>query len=168
MRNTSKTRQVLALAAVIDGKHATYRPVYGFEKRGGIAYCDVIISDERVGSPVLEETQALVAMDDRSFTRFEELVIPGGTLVYNSDLVSSSPTRDDIKYIPVPCNDMAAGLGSDKVVNMIIFGAYLGIDEYNSLDTVEQALREKMGPKKENLIPLNRKALEEGMKLAGK
>ena len=158
--------QVLAQAAVLDDKFSTYRPVYGFEKRGGIAYCDVIVSDERIGNPVLEETQALVAMDERSFTRFEELVIPGGVLIYNSSLVTSAPSRDDIRYIAVPCIEMADELGSEKVVNMIIFGAYLGSEDFISMDIIEEALREKMGPSKEKLIPLNRKALEEGAGLA--
>ena len=158
--------QILALAGVKDDKNVTYRPVYGTEKRGGLAFCDVIIADEEIGSPALEETQSLVAMDENSFTKFEEIVSKGGSLIYNSSLVTSKPTRDDIRYIPVPCNELAEKLGSDKVVNMIILGAYLGAEDPLSMDKVEEALREEFGPGKEKIIPLNRKALEEGAALA--
>lgn len=104
--------QILAQAGVMDDKNVTYRPVYGTEKRGGLAYCDVIISDEEIGSPALEETQCLVAMDNNSFVKFESIVRPGGTVIVNSSLVTSEPTRDDIKYINVPCNELAAKVGS--------------------------------------------------------
>ena len=154
--------QILAMAGVMDDKNVTYRPVYGTEKRGGLAFCDVIISDEEIGSPALEETQCLVAMDDNSFTKFEGIVSAGGKLIYNSTLVTSQGTRDDISYIAVPCGEIAARLGSEKVTNMIILGAYLGAEGFLSMDKVEAALREEMGPAKEKLIPLNRQALEEG------
>ena len=154
--------QILAQAGVMDDKNVTYRPVYGTEKRGGLAFCDVIISDEEIGSPALEETQCLVAMDENSFTKFESLVKPDGLLIYNSSLVTSEGTRDDIRYLAVPCSELAEKLGSDKVVNMLILGAYLGAEDFLPMDTVEAALREEFGPGKERLVPLNRQALEEG------
>ncbi|MBQ9180414.1 MAG: 2-oxoacid:acceptor oxidoreductase family protein [Firmicutes bacterium] len=155
--------QILALAGVMDDKNVTYRPVYGTEKRGGLAFCDVIISDEEIGSPALEETECLVAMDENSFTRFESIVRPGGTVIVNSSLVTSQPTRDDVTYVNVPCNEIAEKVGSDKTVNMVILGAYLGSqDFFLPMDTVEAALREEMGPSKEKIIPMNRQAMDEG------
>ena len=160
--------QILAQAGVMADYNVTYRPVYGTEKRGGLAFCDVIIADEEIGSPALEETQCLVAMDNNSFVKFESIVRPGGTLIANSSLVTSERTRDDITYIDVPCNELAAKVGSDKTVNMIILGAYLGASDFLSMDVVEEALREEFGPAKEKIIPMNRKALEEGAQNARK
>lgn len=154
--------QILAVAGVMDDKNVTYRPVYGTEKRGGMAFCDVIISDEEIGSPALEEPQCLVAMDESSFEKFESIVAPGGTVISNSSLVTSQPSRDDITYVNIPCNEIAKEVGSEKTVNMIMLGAYLGVSDFLPMDTVEAALREEFGPSKEKIIPMNRKALEEG------
>ena len=54
--------QVLAMAGVIEDLNATYRPTYGFEKRGGVAFCDVILSDEEIGTPVIENPEVAVIM----------------------------------------------------------------------------------------------------------
>lgn len=160
--------QVLAMAGVVEDKNATYRPTYGFEKRGGIAFCDVILSDEEIGSPVVEEPEAVIIMDERSFKRFEPLVKKGGVMFYNTSLVTSKPSRDDIKYYEVPCNEMAQEMGSDKVANMIMLGAYIGYSKAVAMDSVEAGLKKKLGHGKEKAIPLNRKALEAGAAISNK
>ena len=45
--------QLLAYAAMEDGKEVTWIPSYGPEMRGGTANCTVIISDEEIGSPMV-------------------------------------------------------------------------------------------------------------------
>jgi Pyruvate:ferredoxin oxidoreductase and related 2-oxoacid:ferredoxin oxidoreductases, gamma subunit len=160
--------QVLAMAGVIEDLNATYRPTYGFEKRGGVAFCDVILSDEEIGTPVIENPEVAVIMDEASFKRFEPLVQKGGAMFYNTSLISSKPSRDDIKYFEVPCNDMAKELGNDKVANMILLGAYVGYSKAVAMDSVEAGLKEKLGHGKEKAIPLNRKALEMGAAIAAK
>ncbi|MCI2061996.1 MAG: 2-oxoacid:acceptor oxidoreductase family protein [Eubacteriaceae bacterium] len=160
--------QVLAMAGVIEDLNATYRPTYGFEKRGGVAFCDVILSDEEIGTPVIENPEVAVIMDEASFKRFEPLVKKGGAMFYNTSLISSKPTRDDIEYFEVPCNDMAKELGNDKVANMILLGAYVGYSKAVAMDSVEAGLKAKLGHGKEKTIPLNRKALEMGAAIAAK
>ncbi|MGI6204926.1 MAG: 2-oxoacid:acceptor oxidoreductase family protein [Anaerovoracaceae bacterium] len=160
--------QVLCIAATKEDLNALYRPTYGFEKRGGIAFCDVIVSDEEIGSPVVEEPEAAILMDERSFRRFEPQVRPGGAVFYNTSLIKSKPTRDDIKYYEVPCNDMARELGNDKVANMILLGAYVGYTNAVPMDAIVEGLREKLGHGKEKAIPLNRKALAAGAEIARK
>ncbi len=154
--------QILAMAGILEGNNATWLPTYGMEKRGGIALCDVILSDEKIGSPVVDEPPVVVAMDERSFLRYEDAIPKGGTMIYNSSLVQARCQRDDITYIAIPSNQIADELGSDKVNNMIMLGAYVAYSHVVSIDTVITALREKMGAGKEKLIPLNRKAMECG------
>ena len=72
------TGQLLAQAGLLEGKHVSYVPVYGVEKRGGVANCGVTISDRQVSSPIVTEPTVLVVMNNLSLLRFEQAVVPGG------------------------------------------------------------------------------------------
>lgn len=158
--------QVLAVAGTVEDLNATWMPTYGPEKRGGTAYCDVILSDEIIGSPVVDEPEIVVAMDESSFARFEHSVLPGGAMIYNSSLCTSAPARTDIKYIGVPAGEIAHELGSEKVTNMAMLGTLLGAYPLLKDSSVEAGLREKLGPKKEKLVLLNLAAIRRGKEYA--
>lgn len=85
--------QILAVAGTVEDLNATWMPTYGPEKRGGTAFCDVILSDEPIGSPVVDEPEAVVAMDAASFERFESSIAPGGKMIYNASVCTAAPAR---------------------------------------------------------------------------
>ena len=91
--------QLLAYAGVAEGRHVTWIPSYGPEMRGGTAHCTVVISDEEIGSPLVRNPSALVALNPPSMQKYEPLVKPGGVLVVDSALVSQRSERDDIREI---------------------------------------------------------------------
>ena len=72
----------------------------------------------------------------------------------------------DIRVIAVPTNDIAAEMGNNKVANMIVLGAYLGVSGVVSVDSVVEALKKTLSAKRHDLIPLNREAILKGMDLA--
>lgn len=154
--------QILAVAGTVENLNAIWRPTYGPEKRGGTAYCDVILSDERIGSPIVDEPEIVVAMDESSFTRFEGEILPGGAMIYNSSLCAAPPARTDIKYIAVPAGEIAHELGSEKVANMVMLGTLLEAYPLVKETSVEAGLREKLGSGKEKLVPLNLTAVQKG------
>jgi len=57
--------QVVAYAAMDAGKEVTWIPSYGPEMRGGTANCTVVISDEEIGSPLVEFPPAMIALRAR-------------------------------------------------------------------------------------------------------
>jgi 2-oxoglutarate ferredoxin oxidoreductase subunit gamma len=71
---------LLANAAMIEGKYVTYLPVYGVEMRGGTANCTVVISSHPIGSPVVGRPHAVMAMNLPSLIKYEPLVLPSGLL----------------------------------------------------------------------------------------
>ena len=154
--------QVLAVAGTVEDLNATWMPTYGPEKRGGTAYCDVILSDEAIGSPVVDEPEIVVAMDESSFVRFQDVIVPGGVMIYNSSLCTSAPARQDIRYVPVPAGELAHELGNDKAANMVLLGALLAVRPMVAESSVEAGLREKLGPGKEKFIPMNLEAIARG------
>lgn len=158
--------QLMAYAGMLDGKEASWMPAYGPEMRGGSANCSVVISDEPVGSPKVEDADVVIAMNRPSMVLFEKNVVPGGLLLYNSSLIDVKPSRTDIRVIPVPCNDIADEMGNSRVANMVMLGALLECTKPFDTELLVESLRHKLGAKKEKLIPLNREAIQKGMRAA--
>jgi len=155
--------QLLAYSGMLQGKEVSWLPSYGPEMRGGSANCHVVIADEPVGSPRVEEATCVIAMNYPSMKLFEKALVPGGLLLYNSSLIEEKPSRADIRAIAVPCNEIASGLGNARVANMAMLGAFVGATEMFDTETLVESLRHKPGPAKEKLIPLNRSAIEQGI-----
>jgi len=158
--------QLLAYAAMLEGRQVTWMPSYGPEQRGGTANCTVVIASEPIGSPVVGKPSAVVAMNRPSLDRFEEAVIPSGLLVINSTLVGRQPRRQDLRVLSVPATGVAQELGNDRVANMVALGAFLAATAAVRPESVLESLRKALPPHRHNLIPLNREALYRGVELA--
>lgn len=159
------TGQLLAQAGLLEGKCVSYVPVYGVEKRGGVANCGVTISDREISSPIVTEPTVLVVMNNPSLARYEDSVVPGGLIIINSSLVESPVTRSDVKVINIRANKEAEALGNVKVANNILLGALLELTGVASIEGVEQSLKEVFPKRHHHLIPANVKALERGAEL---
>ena len=69
---------------------------YGPEMRGGTANCSVCISDDPIGFPQVNHPNLLVVMNQPSYEKFIDKVIPGGTVVIDSTMVPNKCERNDI------------------------------------------------------------------------
>jgi len=157
----------LAYAGMIENKEITWMPSYGPEMRGGTANCIIIVSDERISSPVVTTFDSVIALNQPSLDKFEKAVKPGGLLIYDSTSMLTPPSRTDIQVIPIPAGDEALKLNNTKVLNMIVLGAFLERTRVVELDAVMKALRKALPERYHNLLPLNEQALRRGMELAG-
>ncbi|MFA5058804.1 MAG: 2-oxoacid:acceptor oxidoreductase family protein, partial [Opitutaceae bacterium] len=119
--------KLLAHAGMMEGKNVTWLPAYGPEMRGGTANCNVIISDDIIGAPIVTEATCVIAMNLPSLDRFESFVRPGGWLLANSSLIPRTPVRRDVQTLAIPVNDLAQEQGSPKVANVVMLGAYLAV-----------------------------------------
>mgnify|MGYP001599059510 CR=1 FL=1 len=154
--------QLLAYAAMDAGYHVTWIPSYGPEMRGGTAHCTVIISDEEIGSPLVRNPQAVIAMNVPSLDKYEPLVAPGGVLVINSSMVAREATRTDIRAIAVPANTIAEELGSNKLANLILLGAMLAATNVLPLEALKKALAAHLPERHRGLLVANYEALQRG------
>ena len=156
--------QLLSYAAMTEDKHVTWFPSYGPEMRGGAASCSVIISDKRIGSPIIQAADAVIALNQPSFDKFVKVVKPGGVIIYNSSMTDSSlkESRDDIKYIGLPISDMASEIGNLRVANMIALGVLNEIIKCAETESIIEALRLRLGDKRAELVELNKLAIEKG------
>lgn len=152
----------LANAAMFEGKYVTYLPSYGVEVRGGTANCTVVVSHEEIASPVASEPDFIVAMNQPSFARFQSVLQSGGLICVNSSIVNTSSARRDIEVLAIPTSELAEKLGTIKVANMIMLGAFIKASNIVSFDFVIKNLSDILGEGKSKLIKMNKEALELG------
>ncbi len=158
--------EVLVWAGLAAKKQISLMISYGPETRGGTVNCMIIISDETIRSPFVENPDVLLAMNQPSLTRFEKRVKAGGILMLNTSLTSDWPRRSDLNIYGVPANDAAETLSSPDAANMIMLGAYIkasGVLDWRSIAKGLKMLLAQKGH--QNLIKPNKTALAQGAKV---
>lgn len=158
--------QLLAYAGMDNGRFVTWIPSYGPEMRGGTAHCIVIVSDEPVGAPVVAEPDVAIVLNQPSFDKYESLVKPGGLLVVNNSIVTSTSDRKDIDVVYIAANSVAEEFGSAKMINMVAVGAMLAKRSILPVEVVEQALIDHLPASKSHLLENNLKVMRHAFKLA--
>ncbi|ORX23535.1 2-oxoacid:ferredoxin oxidoreductase subunit gamma [Thermoanaerobacterium sp. PSU-2] len=156
---------IMSYAGMMDGKNVSWLPSYGPEMRGGTANCHVTISDEPVGSPIINEATVVIAMNRPSLEKYEKYVVPGGKLFINTSLIKEKAKRNDIEVYEIAANDIANEIGNLKIANMVILGALIKATNITKIESTLKALVEVLGPSKEHLVSINEKALEKGAEL---
>jgi 2-oxoglutarate ferredoxin oxidoreductase subunit gamma len=154
--------QLLAYAGMDYGQEVTWIPSYGPEMRGGTANCTVIIADEEIGSPLVRNPLAVVAMNRPSLDKYEANVRPGGVLVVNTSMVDRPVTRTDIKVVLIPGNEIAEAIGDKRMTNMVILGGLLANLPILPIETIEAALKAHLPARHQRLLPSNYQALRKG------
>jgi 2-oxoglutarate ferredoxin oxidoreductase subunit gamma len=156
---------LIAYAGMLENKNVSWLPSYGPEMRGGTSNCHIIVSDEPVGSPILNSATALLVMNGPSLEKFEALVVPGGLIITDSSLVTKSPARTDVEVFEIPATKLASDMGNLTYANIIVLGKLLAATGVVSRESFEQALKKVLPEKKHYMIPEEMKALEIGMEL---
>ena len=157
--------KILAYSGLMEDKEVTWMPAYGPEQRGGTANVTVIVSDERISSPILSKYDIAVVLNQPSLEKFEPKIKPGVILIYDGFGIINKPTRKDITIYEINAMDKAAEMKNSKVFNMIILGGLLKVAPVVSSNGVEKALKKTLPERHHDLIPLNMQAIEEGGKI---
>ena len=157
--------KILAYSGMMQDKEVSWMPSYGPEMRGGTANVSVIISDERVSSPILTQFDTAIILNQQSMDKFESSVKPGGLLIYDPNGISKHPTRTDISIYKVEANQEAAKMGLMKIFNMIVVGAYIKVKPILMLENVIEGLRKSLPERYHHMIPDNEKAIKRGLEI---
>jgi len=152
--------QMVGNAAMLQNKEATFFPSYGPEMRGGTANCTVIVSDKQISSPLIHESDCVVAMTLPSMRKFEPTLKPGGILLINTSLIQQEPLRSDITVVRVPASEEANELGNSRVANIIMLGAFIRATNVVSSDNVIAVIHQVFSGKNANLLELELKAFD--------
>ncbi len=156
--------RLLAEAGMRQNLHVSWLPSYGPEMRGGTANCHVNISTTEIGSPLVSAPTVLIAMNKPSLDKFENEVVGGGLIIYDSSLIDHPPARSDVEVIALPATEMADKIGSAKSANMVALGALIGKTNMLDKDALLHVVRSMT--KKVALLDLNLRAVESGFEFA--
>lgn len=160
------TGKLLAYAALYQGKELSWIPSYGPEMRGGTCNCSVCLSDEPIGSPLVNAPDVLIAMNAPSFDKFESTVKPGGVIFADSSIIDRKSVRDDVTCFYIPSTELAKENGLEGMANIIILGKVIrecseklvGIN----YDMIVSAFEKIIPPKRAALIEKNVNAFKIG------
>jgi len=157
--------KILCYSGIVQGQEVTWMPSYGPEMRGGTANVTVILSDERISSPIVNEYDSAIILNQQSMDKFEKMVKPGGTLVYDGNGITRHPERKDINIYRVDAADEAAKMETTKTFNMIVLGGFLKIKPIVKMDNVIEGLKKSLPERYHHLLPVNEKAIQRGAEI---
>ncbi|MDI6800859.1 MAG: 2-oxoacid:acceptor oxidoreductase family protein [Thermodesulfovibrionales bacterium] len=156
--------RLIAYSGMLEGKDVTWFPSYGAEMRGGTANCTVILSDEMIGSPVIRNPDLLVVMNEASYNRFLDRLMPNGVLIYDSSLIDIKRHREDIETIKVPASELATTLNSTRQANMVMMGALVAATGILDIGSVIRAIEEMTSEHRKDSIEINKELMMLGSK----
>lgn len=155
--------KILAYSGIMQDQEVTWMPSYGPEMRGGTANVTVILSDKKISSPILSKYDTAIILNQQSMDKFEDLVKPGGLLIYDPNGITRHPQRKDINVCSISAADESALMGNTKAFNMIVLGAFLKKKPIVTLENVVKGLKKSIPPRHHHLIPMNEQAIRVGM-----
>lgn len=152
----------LANKGLVEDLQVSWLPSYGPEMRGGTANCNVILSDDPIGSPIITVPDVLIAMNLPSLQKYVNTVAPGGQIYVDSSLIDQKVEREDVETFYIPATKMAKDNELGNLANMIIIGHVLEHHPELSYSGTEALVKKLVPPKKAAMLELNMKALELG------
>ena len=157
----------LAYEGLIDNKEVSWLPSYGPEMRGGTANCSIILSDKKVGSPIVDKPDILIAMNAPSLEKYENETVKGGQIFVDSSLIEKKVERDDVSAYYIPATKIANDENLPGLANMIMVGLMIKHTDIIPYENIEKAMAKIVSAKKQHLLDLNLKAIEIGYNYQG-
>jgi 2-oxoglutarate ferredoxin oxidoreductase subunit gamma len=157
--------EVIATAVTRHGKAVTNTPVYTPEVRGGTSNALVVVSDDPIGSMMVDEPTHVVFLCDFSVARIMPCLRPGAKVVYNSTLVDAESLRPtvDALVVGIPATTIASELGDVRCTNVVALGALAAVEPELPIAWLTEAVESLLGKRKQHLVEPNVRALEAGM-----
>ena len=160
--------KIMAYSGMLQGMEVSWMPSYGPEMRGGTANVTVILSDERISSPILRNFDTAIILNQQSMDKFEHTVKPGGMLIYDGNGITRHPERKDIEIYRIEAAEEAVLMKMQKVFNMIVLGGFLKVKPILETENVLKGLKKSLPGRYHHLIPQNEEAIKRGMEIIEK
>lgn len=154
--------KIMAYSGMMQDMEVSWMPSYGPEMRGGTANVIVILSSERISSPIIRHFDTAIILNQQSMDKFEQAVKPGGVLIYDSNGITRHPERKDISVYRIDAAEEAAKMNSPKTFNMIVLGGFLRIKPVITMENVVAGLKKSLPERYHKMIPENERSLKRG------
>jgi len=160
--------KIMAYSGVMQDMEVSWMPSYGPEMRGGTANVIVILSTERISSPIVRHFDTAIILNQQSLDKFENAVKPGGILIYDGNGITHHPERKDITVYRIDAVEEAGKMKSPKTFNMIVLGGFLKVKPLIKMENVIKGLKKSLPERYHNMIPANEQALKRGLEIIKK
>jgi 2-oxoglutarate ferredoxin oxidoreductase subunit gamma len=156
---------ILAMACIYSAKKVVQARSYGPESRGGSCKSELVISDEEIDYPKVDEPDILVAMSQDAFNTYANTIKPGGIILLDPDMVPMHESKNPCRIFRVPSVKIAEQLGKTIVANVVMLGALVAVTQITSTEALKNSILSNVPKGTEKL---NLKAFEKGYKYGKK
>lgn len=133
--------QLLGRAAVYDGLNVVQTQNYGAEARGSAAKSEIIISDAKIGFPLVRHCDVLVAMSQKSLDLYSKDLKEDGTVIVDESLIEHVPEGLKARVSKFAATKTAESTFKSKLyANVVMLGAVVKITGIVTSDSVEKAI----------------------------
>jgi 2-oxoglutarate ferredoxin oxidoreductase subunit gamma len=155
--------QVLGKAAVYSGKNAVQTQSYGAEARGSAAKSEVIISDGKIGFPMVRKCDILIEMSPEAVEKNVKDLKEGGLFLIDSTTVKNVP-KTKARIFKTPATETSTKvLGGRLYANMIMLGVLVKITGMVDEESMEKVIGDTFP---EKFVSINIEAYKKGKELA--
>lgn len=155
--------QILARAAVLEGRHVMLFGLYGGAMRGGNTDSTVVVADAPIlAPPIVSRTWSAVVMHHEFWGPLRAKLRPGAVVVVNSTLFEGDLDPRVYRATEIPASRIAADLGNPLAGSLVALGAYTRVTGLVAIDAVVEAMQQSLPPYRRQLAPANAEALRAG------
>ena len=150
---------ILSMAACIYGdKNAVQTQSYGPESRGGSCRSEVVIADDEIDYPKVDDPDIVVLMSEEAHRKYMGLTKKGAVILVDPNMVTARENSEKNVY-PVPASKIAKELGKAIIANVVMLGALTSITRIVTDEAMKKAVLRNVPKGTEEL---NVKALRKG------
>ena len=146
--------------SLYQGLEAVMTQSYGPEARGGASSSNIVVADDVIAYPFVQQPDILIALSQEAYTKFRPQASPDALVLIDQDLVT--PSEDD-RPLSIPATRLAEELGRRIVANVVMLGYFSSAVDFVSRESMEQAIKSSV---KSKFIPLTREAFSTGYEYA--
>jgi Pyruvate/2-oxoacid:ferredoxin oxidoreductase gamma subunit len=155
--------QVLARAALLEGRHVMLLGTYGGTMRGGSTDSTLVVADAPIAAPpIVSRVWCAIAMHHHFWEPARRKLRPGSIVVVNRPVFAGEVDRERHRLFEVPAGEIAAGLGEPLGAAMVLVGAHARLTGLVGIESLIAGMRESVPPYRRQHVAGNEKALRAG------
>jgi 2-oxoglutarate ferredoxin oxidoreductase subunit gamma len=159
--------QVVARAAIAEGREVQLFGSYGGMMRGGNTEATVVVGDEPIEAPpTVGSTWSAILMHHDYVEATLARLRPGSIVLRNSTVYEGDVAVDGIDLHDIPATDLAVGVGNIMTASMVMTGAYARLTGLVELASLDAAVAESLPSYRTKHVELNVTALRAGWEAA--
>lgn len=155
---------VLAHAALAEGRDVQLFGSYGGMMRGGNTDAELVIADERIAAPpTVGSAWAAIAMHPDYADPVVARVVADGLVLRNAELWAAPFERSDLHVVDIAAAGLAIASGNVMAASMVMLGALATLTGLVGIDSLRDGVRACVPPYRQQHLELNDRALQAGM-----